>query len=166
MNNFIFLKGAITYHPTTNTKLEYLLRPDAVCITIFNQNLTKVLLVEQYRPGTNSNTFEIPAGLIEKNEDPKVAVLRELAEETGYTSNDLENFCEMKNPLPETPGYSTMKLYFYGAKLKDDNIKAGETNFDEGEDIKSHWINIDEIENYNIDMKTLLGVKYFKEILK
>ena len=44
----------------------------------------QVVLVEQYRHGTDRVTVEIPGGIIDPGEDPIQAGLRELAEETGY----------------------------------------------------------------------------------
>lgn len=163
---FKFLKGKIKYHPTTNIKLEYLDKSDAVCIIIFDEKLEKVLLVEQYRPGVDGYTFENIAGLIDKNEEPLEAVKRELKEETGYSYKDMKNFIYMEKPLTISPGYTTEKLYYYAAQLKSNNIVPGKTNFDEGEDIKSHWIKVSEVENYLIDTKTLLSILYFLPKLK
>ena len=78
---FNFLKGEVKIHPTTGVKLEYLDKSDAVCIILFNTTLDKVLLVEQYRPGVDGNTFENVAGLIDPGEEPLNAVKRELKEE-------------------------------------------------------------------------------------
>ncbi|NOY24325.1 MAG: NUDIX hydrolase [Oligoflexia bacterium] len=44
----------------------------------------RVVLVEQYRHGTDSVTVEIPGGMVDPGEDALCAGLRELAEETGY----------------------------------------------------------------------------------
>ncbi len=44
----------------------------------------QLLLVRQYRHGYGASTLEIPAGRVEKGEDPVKAGLRELGEETGY----------------------------------------------------------------------------------
>lgn len=49
----------------------------------------QVLLIEQYRHGTEEVTIEIPGGMVDKGEDPGTAALRELVEETGYTPNTL-----------------------------------------------------------------------------
>ena len=43
-----------------------------------------LLMVRQYRHGSDSVTIEFPAGTVDRNEDPKDAALRELREETGY----------------------------------------------------------------------------------
>ncbi len=44
----------------------------------------RVVMVEQYRHGTDSVTLEIPGGIIDPGEDAATAALRELAEESGY----------------------------------------------------------------------------------
>lgn len=44
----------------------------------------RLVLVRQFRFGTNTFSLEVPGGVVEKGEDPLVAGLRELSEETGY----------------------------------------------------------------------------------
>jgi ADP-ribose pyrophosphatase len=48
----------------------------------------EVVLVEQYRHGTDAVTFEIPGGCIEAGEDAARGAARELREETGYVGSD------------------------------------------------------------------------------
>ncbi len=48
----------------------------------------KILVVKQFRLGVEVVTTEVPAGVMEPEEAPQVAAMRELAEETGYTSDD------------------------------------------------------------------------------
>ena len=43
-----------------------------------------LVLVEQYRHGIHRSSLELPAGVIEQDEDPLEAAKRELLEETGY----------------------------------------------------------------------------------
>ena len=44
----------------------------------------RIPIVRQYRPAIETFTWELPAGLIERGEEPAVACARELLEETGY----------------------------------------------------------------------------------
>ena len=48
----------------------------------------KIVLIKQYRHGTDAVTVEIPGGAVNHNEDPRLAAERELIEETGYTSSN------------------------------------------------------------------------------
>lgn len=42
------------------------------------------VIVEQFRPPMNAMVLEFPAGLVDANETPRQAAIRELYEETGY----------------------------------------------------------------------------------
>lgn len=44
----------------------------------------RVVLIRQYRAGTDSICLEIPGGMIDGDEPPLAAAIRELEEETGY----------------------------------------------------------------------------------
>jgi len=46
----------------------------------------KVVIVRQYRFGTGTITSEVPGGMVDAGESPLEAAVRELREETGYTS--------------------------------------------------------------------------------
>lgn len=46
----------------------------------------EMILVNQYRFGVKQTSWEIPGGVMDAGEDPVTAGLRELREETGYTS--------------------------------------------------------------------------------
>lgn len=47
----------------------------------------QVVLVRQFRAGSNHDSLEPPGGLLEPGEDPLAAGVRELAEETGYVGD-------------------------------------------------------------------------------
>jgi ADP-ribose pyrophosphatase len=50
----------------------------------------KIILVRQFRYGSKEHSLEPPGGVVEKGEDPIVAGLRELQEETGYVGDSPE----------------------------------------------------------------------------
>lgn len=57
--------------------------PPVVCILALTP-LREVILVRQYRPGPERMLLELPGGLIEQDQSPEEAAMRELLEETGY----------------------------------------------------------------------------------
>jgi len=44
----------------------------------------RIVVIEQFRPPTRRKVLEMPAGLVDANEDATTAAVRELHEETGY----------------------------------------------------------------------------------
>ena len=92
----------------------------------------KVLLVRQYRYAYGESLYEIPAGKLEKGENPKQAALRELEEETGIKAEGAELLFVMY----PSPGYTDEKIYIYrayeGAKVA--------THLDEGEFLDVEYI--------------------------
>lgn len=89
----------------------------------------QLILVKQYRHGTDEITLETPAGAIEKGEVPLAAAKRELEEETGYISNDWKDLGKVK----VNPAFMTNTCHVYLA----DNCKdSGQQSFDPLEEIE------------------------------
>ena len=72
----------------------------------------KVLMVRQYRYALKEELWELPAGKLEKDEDPFEAAKRELEEECGVTA---ERFINLGVLYP-TVGYDSEKIYIWAAK--------------------------------------------------
>ncbi len=88
----------------------------------------KIILVRQYRYPVDQVTYELPGGVIEKGEDPRTAAKREMEEETGYTTDDVEFIMK----LAPNPAINNNTAYFFLAK----NARpAVSTNPDAFEDI-------------------------------
>ena len=84
-----------------------------------------VTCVRQYRYPMGRHLLEVPAGKLEKDEDPLECAVRELSEETGLTA---EKFIDLGRIYP-SPGYSAEILYIYLAL----GLHPGEMHPDEGE---------------------------------
>ena len=100
----------------------------------------RVIMVKQHRLGGDIVTLEVPAGTIDENEDPAVAVERELREETGYTSQKIILLKE----ILVNPAIQSNRCYFY---LALDCIKTSSTEFDATEEIELSLFDLNEIFN-------------------
>jgi ADP-ribose pyrophosphatase len=72
-------------HPVRGTERDYVVAhaPGWVNVAAVTPG-GELVLVRQFRFGSNDFSLEIPGGVIEAGEDPIAAGVRELAEETGY----------------------------------------------------------------------------------
>ena len=68
--------------------------------------------MKQYRYPLKHVNIELPAGKLEKGENPDFAAKRELEEETGYQAKTWKSL----GYINTTPGICTEKLYLYLAK--------------------------------------------------
>ncbi len=90
----------------------------------------EVLLIRQYRHGSDSITLEIPGGLVNEGEDPAIAAQRECREETGYASG--QDAILLGSHLPN-PAFLNNTCYAY---LWRDCMPVGAQRFDEHEEIE------------------------------
>lgn len=157
-----FLRVRTEKHPTTGTTLEYLDHHHAVAVLILDANEEKTLLVNQYRPGNRGNLYEVPAGLIDEDENPEEAMFREVLEETGYSKEDLDLIYSYPKPLLISPGYTTENLNFFIVKLKSNEILPKEQALDEGEDLFTEWVKLGDVEKLQIDLKTVFLLNLYK----
>jgi 8-oxo-dGTP pyrophosphatase MutT (NUDIX family) len=76
--------------PTTGREHDFLRleAPDWVNVVAVTED-RRLILVEQYRHGTDRYTVEIPGGCVDPGEDPETAAARELEEETGFRAPTL-----------------------------------------------------------------------------
>ena len=121
-----------------------------------------VFMVTQYRIAADEMMLEIPAGKLEKDEDPYDAGMRELEEETGYRTDKLEFLGEYY----ATPGYCTERLSIYLAT----NLEYTGQHLDPGEFLSVSKIPLDKLyemvmNNEIRDCKTAIAILKAKAIL-
>jgi ADP-ribose pyrophosphatase len=142
---FITLRSEIGYHGRAFTVRKDTLKlpdgretiydiidhPGAVAIIPVDKD-GNIYFVRQFRPATGEVLLELPAGTLEKGEDPLDCAAREIQEETGFAARTF-------TPLGAVwlaPGYSTEYLHFFLAT----DLYPSRMNADEDE-----FISVDEI---------------------
>jgi ADP-ribose diphosphatase len=98
----------------------------------------KVVVVKQFRFGVAKTTVEIPAGLIDKGETPEQAAMRELKEETGYTTAAWQYLGWFES----NPAFLNNVCHLW---LALDVVKTHSAQLDEGEDISVTELSLEEV---------------------
>lgn len=155
-------KDTITLVDGTEAVREVVDHPGGVAVVGLTEN-NEVLLVRQFRYPYKETIYEIPAGKLEKGEDPLEAGKREFREECGAAAESFEPFGE----LYPTPGYCGEIIRLFCAT----GLTFGEQELDEDEYldvIKMPFGDcVAKIMNGEIkDAKTIIGILKLKELKK
>ncbi len=140
---------------------EKVAHPGAVGIVPVDES-RRVYLVKQYRYPPDDILIEIPAGKLDKNEDPADCAVRELEEEIGAVGAKLVSLSNFYT----TPGFSDELLHMFvatGFRIKGNNL-------DEDEFLEVLTFTMDEademIKNGKIrDAKTIIGLMLARDFL-
>lgn len=143
----------------TSTR-EIIKHPGAVAIIALTED-HKMVMVKQYRKAMERLLVEIPAGKLEKGEEPIETAKRELEEETGYTTDHLHHIISFYT----SPGFADELVHLYLAT----GLKVMETKaeLDEDEFVEVMELTIDEAlelirTNEIYDAKTAYAVQYLQ----
>jgi len=143
--------------------IEIVEHPGAVLIIPITSN-GKIVFVKQYRTVIDKILIELPAGTLEKLEEPLDCAKRELEEETGFKTN---NIIKLSGFYP-APGFCTEYIHIFIAK----DLKPGKLHPDEDEGIDPIELSLEEAcdminKNIIVDAKTIVSIfKYMKWLNK
>lgn len=137
------------------SKREIVEHSGAVAVVAYHNS--KVILVEQFRKGSEEVLLEIPAGKLDGEEEAIECARRELEEETGYRAKSMEWLCNIYT----SPGFCNERIDIFLAT----GLTQYEQKLDEGEFLRVKELEIKEIrdmlaEGELTDAKTIVGLQY------
>ena len=109
------------------SRREILRHPGAVCMVPVDSD-GNILMVTQYRHAVGRRLLELPAGTLEKGEDPLEAAARELQEEIGFRPGSIQAM----GGFYVAPGYTSEFIHLYVCT----DLEASRLDGDEDEDIE------------------------------
>lgn len=120
----------------------------------------RVVLIRNERFAVGRTLWELPAGSLERGEDPADCAARELEEETGYRAGRIEKLCAFYT----TPGICTERMHAY---LATDLEHVGQ-RLEETERIEVEPVSVENVkqmmrDNAIEDGKTLATILYWSE---
>lgn len=142
---------------------EWIEHPGACAIVYIDED-DNILLEKQFRYPFGKTFIEIPAGKLDsKLEDPINCAIRELQEETGFISKDMQYLGQTALSI----AYTNEVIYIYYTK----KCEVGKTNFDEDEVLNMFKIPFDEaLEMCNngtiTDSKTIVAINLYNNIIR
>lgn len=141
---------------------EIIRHPGAVCVIPITDN-GEVIMVRQFRYPFSRALLEIPAGKLEKDEDPLDAVKRELEEESGVRAENIEFI----GITYTTVAFTDEKIYTYMAT----GLSYNEAHPDEDEFLEVEKIPLDTLVNMVMsgeikDSKTQIAILKAQKLLK
>lgn len=143
-------------------------RGDAVAVLIFNIEKEELIFTNQFRLPAHRKgegwMTEIVAGMIDANESPEQAAIREVEEEIGYRVKMLRYI----GTFFTSPGGSSERIILYYAEVRDmTRVSRGGGVIVENEDIqlvsvsfKSAWKDMQE--GRICDAKTIVALQWLK----
>lgn len=139
-----------------NAKREVIIHKPGVAIIASDD--TNIFLVKQFRTAIEKSILEIPAGLVEDNEDIISAAHRELQEEIGFDAKELKFLMKFY----PSPGFTNEVTYIYQAK----NLYESKLKQDDDEFIEIIKLPINKIKEFLhsedfIDAKTAIALTAF-----
>ena len=136
-------------------KREIVDHPGGVSVAVLTEN-NELLFVRQFRYPYKEELLELPAGKLERGEDPFEAVKREQKEETGTTG---KNYVSLGNVYP-TPGYCGEIIRLWACRV---DQETGQLDLDPDEFLQTLRVPLDKavemvLNNEIPDSKTQVGV--------
>ncbi|QHI69641.1 NUDIX hydrolase [Tichowtungia aerotolerans] len=116
--------------PDGRTSTREIVRHGPAVAVIARRPDKQFIFIRQFRKAMERTCFEVMAGNCDPGEDPEVAAIRELKEETGYAALSIHPL----GSIYPSVGYCTERIDIFYAEVGNE---PGETDFDHDEEIET-----------------------------
>ncbi|NLS87207.1 NUDIX hydrolase [Bacillus subtilis] len=142
------------------SKREIVKHPGAVAVLAVTDE-GNIILVKQFRKPLERTIVEIPAGKLEKGEEPEYTALRELEEETGYTAKKLTKITAFYT----SPGFADEIVHVFLAEEL--SVLDEKRELDEDEFVEVMEVTLEDalklVESREVyDAKTAYAIQYLQ----
>ncbi|AZV51046.1 MULTISPECIES: ADP-ribose pyrophosphatase [Bacillus] len=142
------------------SKREIVKHPGAVAVLAVTDE-GKIIMVKQFRKPLERTIVEIPAGKLEKGEEPEYTALRELEEETGYTAKKLTKITAFYT----SPGFADEIVHVFLAEEL--SVLEEKRELDEDEFVEVMEVTLEDalklVESREVyDAKTAYAIQYLQ----
>ena len=126
----------VIYHDGNRSQVEIVEHGGGVSVIAQPEPAT-IVLVKQFRPAIGRELWEVPAGKLDGDEDPRAAAERELREETGYRCRAMRRLWTFYT----APGFCSELLHLFVAE----GLEAGEPEPEDDEQLEVRAFPIDDV---------------------
>ena len=142
------LRSDIKISPRTGEEHDFFVLDSVNWVNVIaitpDQNL---VMVEQYRHGSNTVELEVPGGMMDPHEtDPVATAVRELREETGYVGDN----ARLLGRIHSNP--AIFNNFTFTVLIENCRLQHG-VEFDHGEDLETRLLPVTEIPKLVADEK-------------
>lgn len=139
-------------------------RIDAVIIAALHRDSKKLVIIKQFRIPLNDYVYELPAGLLDNNEDIEIATTRELREETGLKLIEI-NYEKSRNKVYVSAGMTDESLAIVYCSCQGE---ITDKYLEEDEDIEAILVSQEEAKDLlkkdmKIDIKAYMTLQSFAD---
>jgi len=142
--------------------MEIVRHPGGAAVVAFDEQ-QRICLLRHYRWVVDEWLWELPAGKLDKGEQPLTTAQRELQEEAGMLAGQWRDL----GWVLSSPGVFTERVYLYLAT----ELTQVNSNSEIGEVFEVHWIPAEEalqwaIQGQLVDAKTIIGIIRANSVLR
>lgn len=158
-----FLKIKKLQNPDTERTLECVDKKPCIAALICDNSMNRVLMVRQYRAGSQSHVHEVVAGVIEDDQDALDALFAEVRQEAGIVKTDIASIDNI-GTYYSSVGWTNEVAHLYIVRLKE-HFNQLEQQLDYEECLSYMWVNARDLINLykgkSVPIKTAMLINEF-----